>query len=114
MTSKPKQHARAKSAPNKAKRSAKGRAAAKPAVGKAEKSGRLRPGAMDGLVLACLRDHRSEWPMTATAVAKVLGHSSGAVANCLRRLAEAKPRQVRLATREPRAYDLKGVKDAKA
>jgi hypothetical protein len=69
---------------------------------------------MDGLVLGCLREHETDWPMTATAVAKVIGRSGGAVANCLHRLSEAKPRRVRLATKKPRAYDLKGVKDATA
>jgi hypothetical protein len=97
MTSNAKQTARAKSAGKNSKRPARS-GTAKPAKGKAEKTERLRPGAMDGLVLACLRDHKSEWPMTATAVAKVIGRSSGAIANCLRRLAEAKPRQMRLAT----------------
>jgi hypothetical protein len=78
------------------------------------KSKRLRPGEMDELVLACLREHEPDWPMTASAVAKLIGRSGGAVANCLGRLAEARPRRVRLATKRPRAYDLKGVSDAKA
>jgi hypothetical protein len=45
---------------------------------------RLRPGDLDGLVLAYMRKHEAEWPLTATAIAKGLGgRSAGAVANCL-------------------------------
>lgn len=76
---------------------------------KSGERGRLRPGELDGLVLAYLREHADEGPLTATAVAKGIGgRSSGAVANCLKRLADSK--QVRLAKKSPRAYDLKGVK----
>ncbi|HEX8751961.1 MAG TPA: hypothetical protein VF731_00970 [Solirubrobacterales bacterium] len=64
---------------------------------------RLRPGELDGLVLAYLRKHEKDGPLTATAIAKGLGgRSAGAVANCLARL--AKKRQVRNVTRKPRAY----------
>lgn len=92
--------------------------AAKPKPAKAkeakEKSGksphkkRLRPGALDGLVLSYMGGHEAELPLTATAIGKGIGRSSGAVANCLERLAKAD--QARLATKTPRAYDLKGTK----
>jgi hypothetical protein len=51
---------------------------------------RLRPGELDGLVLAYLRKHK-DGPLTSTAIAKGLGgRSAGAVANCLARLAKDK------------------------
>lgn len=63
---------------------------------------RLRPGELDGLVLAYLRDH-DDGPLTATAIAKGLGgRSAGVVANCLVRL--AKDKKVRQAKKAPRAY----------
>lgn len=67
--------------------------------------GRLRPGELDGLVLSYMRKHADEGPLTPSAIGKGIERSSGAVANCLRRLAEAK--KVRQAKRKPRAYDLK-------
>lgn len=112
-SSKSKKTARAKRS-GKSKQPTRARAAKAPNSGSGGKSHRLRPGEMDGLVLSCLREHKPAWPMTATAVAKVIDRSGGAVANCLHRLSEAKPRRVRLATKEPRAYDLKGVKGATA
>jgi hypothetical protein len=63
---------------------------------------RLRPGELDGLVLSHLCKHQKDGPLTATAVAKGIDRSAGAVANCLARLAEAK--KVRLAKKTPRAY----------
>lgn len=64
---------------------------------------RLRPGELDGLVLAYLREHRADGPLTATAIAKGLGgRSAGAVSNCLARL--IKDRKVRQAQQDPRAY----------
>jgi hypothetical protein len=64
---------------------------------------RLRPGELDGLVLAYLREHAKDGPLTATSIAKDLGdRSAGAVANCLTRL--AKDRKVRQAQQAPRAY----------
>ena len=47
---------------------------------------RLRPGELDGLVLSYLSKHEKDGPLTASAVAKGI-ERSGAVANCLRRLA---------------------------
>ncbi len=64
---------------------------------------RLRPGELDSLVLAYLREHAKDGPLTATAIAKGLGgRSAGAVANCLARL--GKDRKVRQAKQAPRAY----------
>ena len=68
---------------------------------------RLRPGQLDGLVLAYLRKHKGDGPLTATTVAKGLGgRSAGAVSNCLGRL--AKEGKLRQAKRKPRAYVLEG------
>jgi hypothetical protein len=67
---------------------------------------RLRPGELDDLVLTYIADHKDDGPLTATAIGKGVGRSSGAVANCLARLAKAK--KVRQAKRKPRAYALKG------
>ncbi|HEX8754025.1 MAG TPA: hypothetical protein VF731_11485 [Solirubrobacterales bacterium] len=64
---------------------------------------RLRPGELDGLVIAYMRKHEAEWPLTATAIAKGLGgRSAGAVANCLARLAKRK--EARRVTDRPRSY----------
>ena len=69
----------------------------------AAKPKRLRPGELDGLVLAYLRNRAQHGPLTATAIAKGLGgRSAGAVANCLGRL--AKDKKVRQAKSRPRAY----------
>ncbi|MBS1885627.1 MAG: hypothetical protein JSU06_00390 [Actinobacteria bacterium] len=65
---------------------------------------RLRPGQLDGLVLGYMGDHRGEPPLTASAVAKGIRRSSGAVANSLERLAEAE--KVSRAGTKPRAYRL--------
>lgn len=75
--------------------------------GDAKHKKRLRPGELDGLVLSYMCKHEGEMPLTASAIAKGIEKSSGAVANCLARLARAK--KVRLAKKTPRAYDLKGV-----
>lgn len=69
---------------------------------------RLRPGELDGLVLAYMRKHTDDVPLTATAIGKGLGRSAGAVANCLTRLTEAG--KMRQAKKRPRAYALKGAK----
>jgi hypothetical protein len=70
---------------------------------------RLRPGQLDGVVLAYLDKHRNDGPLTATSIAKGLGgRSAGAVANCLSRLAEEG--KVRQAKRTPRAYVSKEAK----
>jgi DNA-binding transcriptional ArsR family regulator len=49
---------------------------------------RLRPGELDELVLRHMREHAKSQPLGPTAVANTLGRSSGAVANCLKRLAK--------------------------
>jgi DNA-binding Lrp family transcriptional regulator len=68
-------------------------------------NGRLRPGQLDGLVLGYLRERSKDGPLTATAIAKGISRSAGAVSNCLARLAKTK--QVRQATKAPRAYVLR-------
>jgi hypothetical protein len=68
----------------------------------AAKRKRLRPGELDDLVLAYLGEHEADGPLTASAIAKDIHRSSGAVANCLRRLTKAK--RVRQAKKAPRAY----------
>lgn len=54
-------------------------------------TGRLRPGELDGLVLDYMRRHKKDWPLTATAIGKGIGRSSGAVANCLARRGATPP-----------------------
>lgn len=76
--------------------------------GTSRNKARLRPGELDGLMLAYMREHEEDGPLTASAIGKAIGRSSGAVANCLARLAKAK--KVRLAKRKPRSYVLKDVK----
>ena len=78
------------------------------AGGKAEGPGndsaeRLRPGGLDELVLAYMRGHREEGPFGPTTVAKGLGRSSGAVGNCLARLASAGEKVIQVGER-PRRY----------
>ncbi len=65
---------------------------------------RLRPGELDGQVLAYMRKHRKDGPLTASAI----GRSAGAIANCLARL--AKENKVRQAKKRPRAYALREAK----
>lgn len=79
------------------------------ASGRGSRNGpeRLRPGQLDGLVLSFMHKNEKDLPMSPGAIAKGIGRSSGAVANCLERLAKAK--KARLAKKAPRAYDLKGV-----
>lgn len=68
---------------------------------------RLRPGQLDGLVLTFMHKNEKDLPMSPGTIAKGIGRSSGAVGNCLERLAKAK--KARLAKKAPREYDLKGV-----
>lgn len=63
---------------------------------------RLSPGDLDGLVLAHLRKRKSDGPFTASAVAKGIDRSAGAVANCLARL--TKTGSVKQAQKSPRAF----------
>jgi hypothetical protein len=73
-----------------------------------KKGKRLRPGELDGRVLAYMSKHRDDGPLTASAIGKGIGRSSGAIANCLVRL--AKEKKVRLAKKRPRAYVVKEAK----
>jgi len=84
----------------------KKRAAAKSPNGKVK---RLKPGELDGLVIAYMGEHENELPLSPTKIATGINRSSGAVGNCLDRLAKADPPKARLAKKAPRAYDLKGV-----
>jgi spore coat polysaccharide biosynthesis protein SpsF (cytidylyltransferase family) len=72
------------------------------------KAKRLRPGELDKLVLAHLKKHEADGPLSASAIAKGIERSSGAVANCLVRLVKAK--KVHQAKRKPRSYVLKEAK----
>jgi DNA-binding MarR family transcriptional regulator len=65
---------------------------------------RLRPGQLDGLVLGYLRQHAGDGPLAPTTVAKALERSSGAVGNCLARLAARG--QVARVSERPRRYEL--------
>jgi DNA-binding IclR family transcriptional regulator len=65
--------------------------------------GRLRPGELDGLVLAYLNKHAKGKPLGPTAVANGLERSSGAVGNCLKRLTNTG--QVRQTGEQPRRYE---------
>jgi hypothetical protein len=62
---------------------------------------RLRPGQLDGLVLDHI-DSQGTDAMGATALAKALGRSAGAVGNCLSRLAAAG--RLRQVSDKPRLY----------
>jgi hypothetical protein len=73
------------------------------------KSGRLAPGELDKLVLRYMRRHKKGAPHTPSAIAKGIKRSSGAVANCLDRLAVAK--KVRPAGEKPRRFELSGETD---
>jgi|HubBroStandDraft_2_1064218.scaffolds.fasta_scaffold159577_1 hypothetical protein len=64
----------------------------------------LKPGQLDGLVLAFLKKNADSGPHGPTAVARGLDRSSGAVGNCLVRLTKAK--QVRQDNEKPRRYSL--------
>ncbi len=71
----------------------------------AAKAKRLRPGELDGLVLAYLAEHKGDGALTATAIGKGIERSAGAVANCLARLTKDgkvchHPRRWSTATRE--------------
>lgn len=74
----------------------------------AKRNKRLRPGELDGLVLAYMRRHGDDGPLTASAIGKGIDRSAGAVSNCLARL--AKEKKVRQAKRKPRAYVVKEAK----
>lgn len=80
------------------------RAGGKRARNSRPKGGRLGPGELDKLVLAYMRRHKNAAPHSPSAVAKGIKRSSGAVANCLDRLAAAE--KVRLAAKKPRRYEL--------
>src|SRR5438128_6694441 len=80
-------------------RQKKSSASGRPAAKGSSSSKRLRPGELDGIVIADLKAREADWPLTATAVGKSVGRSSGAVANCLARL--HKEKRVRQAKSKP-------------
>jgi hypothetical protein len=107
--------AAAKAGEGSAKAKDKGSGGKKPKAAKAAGAGgwgsrkrpeRLRPGQLDGLVLSFMRENEKGLPMSPGSIANGIGRSSGAVGNCLERLAKAK--KARLAKKAPREYDLKG------
>lgn len=67
---------------------------------------RLRPGGLGPLVIAYMREHAGEGPFGPSVVAKGLGRSSGAVGNCMERLASEGEELERVVHR-PRRYQLK-------
>ena len=69
---------------------------------------RLRPGELNGLVLAYMAKHKADGPLSPSAIARGIHRSSGAVANCLGRL--AKEKKVRQVKKRPRRYVLKEAK----
>lgn len=84
--------------------------AAKPKAAKPKNRGgakRLAPGELDGLVIAYMREREEALPLGASAVAKGIERSSGAVGNCLERQAKADDSPVRRVQDKPRTYDLK-------
>lgn len=83
---------------------ASGRSARRPAVANGNGGERLKAGGLDQLVLDYIEKNADSGPHGPVAVAKALGRSSGAVANCLARLAEAK--KVREVSDKPRRYSL--------
>ncbi len=66
--------------------------------------GKLKPGGLDPLVLGFLEANKDDGPHGPTQVAKALERSSGAVGNCLERL--AKDKKVKLVTEKPRRYSI--------
>ncbi len=65
---------------------------------------RLRPGQLEPLVLAYLKENVESGPHGPTTVAKALERSNGAVGNCLVRL--KKDKKVRQDSHKPRRYSL--------
>jgi hypothetical protein len=70
----------------------------------APEGGKLKPGGLDPLVLGFLEANKDDGPHGPTQVAKALERSSGAVGNCLERL--AKDKKVKLVTEKPRRYSI--------
>jgi hypothetical protein len=65
---------------------------------------RLRPGALEGLVLGYMKRSRKKLSVTSGVVGRGIKRSPGAVANCLERLEKAG--KVKLTNKKPREYDL--------
>jgi hypothetical protein len=73
---------------------------------------RLRPGQLDALVLDFVNAHGRDVSLGATAIAKGLGRSTGAVGNCLARLAAAG--QVWQVSERPRRYSRAARRSSRA
>jgi len=83
------------------------RAARSPAgAGRAKAGERLRPGALDGLVIDYMARHEDSGPFGPGAIAKGLEKSAGSVSNSLVRL--ARDRRVREVCEHPLRYSLAG------
>ncbi len=82
--------------------------------GNATGAKRLRPGELDGLVVAHMRERGEALPLRPGAIAKGIARSSGAVGNCLERLAKADASPVRRVAEKPRAYDLGAEREGAA
>jgi hypothetical protein len=95
-----------KSRASEKKAGTKSRRQAAPRKASRETSKRLRPGELDGLVIAHLREKEDALPLGAGAAAKGIDRSSGAVSNCLERLARSEESPVRRASEKPRTYGL--------
>jgi predicted RNA-binding protein (virulence factor B family) len=80
-------------------------ASATKSSGRKSQAKRLRPGELNGLVLGFMQKNEKDLPMSPTTIANGIKRSSGAVGNCLGRLAKAK--EVRLVKKVPRKYSLK-------
>lgn len=85
-------------------RAVRARAARQPpaGAGRAKAGERLRPGALDGLVLDYMARHEDNGPFGPGMIAKALSRSSGAVANSLVRL--ARDQRVREVGERPLRY----------
>ena len=81
-------------------RDGRGRAPSRWSLTGPTKRPRLRPGQLDGLVLAHVRGLTE--PISPTAVGKALDRSAGAVANCMARLTKAG--QLKQTSTKPRRY----------
>jgi len=90
--------------PSQARKAAKAKTPATKAAAGKPAAERLKPGELDGLVMAYLKRSADSAPHGPTAIARALNRSSGAVGNCLVRL--TLNQQVREVSERPRRYSL--------
>jgi len=69
--------------PSQARKAAKAKTSATKAAAGKPVAERLKPGELDGLVMAYLKRNADSAPHGPTAIARALNRSSGAVGNCL-------------------------------